>query len=269
MHNTRVEVLYIQVLTLRRPTPLPPHLTPPLNTLSSTPTPMHFANLGVYLGRDDTGEAGGGRQTGDDAGYGGGWADDGRAQNFEHGFFDQQLESLMEVLKMKRIWGLNVGENFGVSIPAVRPLPLLLPTHVTSHPRSTLCPVRRCLRFPHLSPSPHMLKRTWRTAVEFRTSQLSGGEMAMNGLIRSLQRAIETTVWSRFQQKETAVDGALTTGCAPQWRAFSDRLHETAVSHMYASEHHFRCVSFCSPRCMMAAPQGDSQHAQTSRWVHW
>jgi hypothetical protein len=40
-------------------------------------------------------------------------------QNFEHGFFDQQLESLMEVLKMKRIWGLNVGENFGVSIPAV------------------------------------------------------------------------------------------------------------------------------------------------------
>jgi len=52
---------------------------------------------------------------------------DGRAQNFEHGFFDQQLESLMEVLKMKHIWGLNVGENFGVSIPAVRPLPLFPP----------------------------------------------------------------------------------------------------------------------------------------------
>jgi hypothetical protein len=25
-----------------------------------------------------------------------------------------------------------------------------------------------------------------------------------------------------------------------QWRAFADQLHDTAVSHMYASEHHFR-----------------------------
>jgi hypothetical protein len=37
-------------------------------------------------------------------------------QNFEHGFFDKQLERLTEVLKLRRIWGLNVGENFGVSL---------------------------------------------------------------------------------------------------------------------------------------------------------
>ena len=33
-------------------------------------------------------------------------------QNFEDGFFDEQLERLTEVLKLKRIWCLNVGENF-------------------------------------------------------------------------------------------------------------------------------------------------------------
>lgn len=43
-------------------------------------------------------------------------------QNFEPGFLDEQLDRLTEVLKLRRIWGLNVGENFGVSMPAVRTL---------------------------------------------------------------------------------------------------------------------------------------------------
>ena len=41
-------------------------------------------------------------------------------QNFEEGFFDEQLEKLTEVLKLKRIWCLNVGENFRTTLPAWR-----------------------------------------------------------------------------------------------------------------------------------------------------
>lgn len=34
------------------------------------------------------------------------------------GMLDAQLEHLVEVLKKKRIWGLNVGENFQITLPA-------------------------------------------------------------------------------------------------------------------------------------------------------
>jgi hypothetical protein len=41
-------------------------------------------------------------------------------QNFESGFFDEHLVRLAEVLRLKRIWCLNVGENFRTSLPAWR-----------------------------------------------------------------------------------------------------------------------------------------------------
>ncbi|GAB4819352.1 hypothetical protein N2152v2_006398 [Parachlorella kessleri] len=36
-------------------------------------------------------------------------------QNFEHGMGDVQLDRLIDVLKLRRIWAVNVGENFAVS----------------------------------------------------------------------------------------------------------------------------------------------------------
>ena len=39
-------------------------------------------------------------------------------QNFESGFFDEHLVKLADVLRLKRIWCLNVGENFRTSLPA-------------------------------------------------------------------------------------------------------------------------------------------------------
>ncbi|KAK9815520.1 hypothetical protein WJX72_005004 [[Myrmecia] bisecta] len=39
-------------------------------------------------------------------------------QNFELGMHDEQLERLTEVLKLKRIWAVNVGENFQISLTA-------------------------------------------------------------------------------------------------------------------------------------------------------
>lgn len=39
-------------------------------------------------------------------------------QNFEHGMFDEQLIRLTEVLKKGRIWALNAGENFEISLQA-------------------------------------------------------------------------------------------------------------------------------------------------------
>ena len=41
-------------------------------------------------------------------------------QNFESGFFDEHLVRLAQVLRLKRIWCLNVGENFRTSLPAWR-----------------------------------------------------------------------------------------------------------------------------------------------------
>ena len=41
-------------------------------------------------------------------------------QGFESGFFDEHLVRLAEVLRLKRIWCLNVGENFRTSLPAWR-----------------------------------------------------------------------------------------------------------------------------------------------------
>ena len=41
-------------------------------------------------------------------------------QNFEKGFDDHTLMKLLAVLKLRRIWAVNVGENFGVSLPAWR-----------------------------------------------------------------------------------------------------------------------------------------------------
>jgi len=39
-------------------------------------------------------------------------------QNFESGFFDEHLVKLAEVLSLKRIWCLNVGENFRTTLGA-------------------------------------------------------------------------------------------------------------------------------------------------------
>eukprot|EP00803_Ostreobium_quekettii_P003889 evm.model.scf_407EXC.2 EVM.evm.TU.scf_407EXC.2 scf_407EXC:14109-19988(-) len=39
-------------------------------------------------------------------------------QNFEWGMYDEQLELLADVLKQRRIWALNVGENFHTSLQA-------------------------------------------------------------------------------------------------------------------------------------------------------
>ncbi|KAK9795568.1 hypothetical protein WJX73_002300 [Symbiochloris irregularis] len=39
-------------------------------------------------------------------------------QNFEKGMRDEQLAHLVQVLRRKRIWALNVGENFHISLPA-------------------------------------------------------------------------------------------------------------------------------------------------------
>lgn len=54
-------------------------------------------------------------------------------QNFEDGFFDEQLEKLTEVLKLKRIWCLNVGENFRTTLPAWRAFAEELPETAVSH----------------------------------------------------------------------------------------------------------------------------------------
>ena len=47
--------------------------------------------------------------------------------------------------------------------------------------------------------------------------------------------------------------GQLGVGCAEQWEKFTEQLKDTAVTHMYASEHHFRCVHLSRglrcPRC--------------------
>jgi hypothetical protein len=277
MHNTRVEVLYIQVLTLRRrtlPLPLTPRSESSLNTMA-VPLLCTACEPRCHHRPDETArphrrawrwEAK--RLT--VRAMVGGCADDGRAQNFEHGFFDQQLESLMKVLKLRRIWGLNVGENFGVSIPAVRPrcrsfCPLTSPPTVSRlHLQSAVASASPISR-PHHTCS----KRQGFAAVGFRTVELSGGEKLGHERVEENfpPRAVESAVSSPFEQREPGVDGALTRGCAPQWRAFSDGLHETAVSHMYASEHHFRCVSIGSLRCMTVTPQAESQHAQTCRWV--
>ena len=54
-------------------------------------------------------------------------------QNFEEGFYDEQLEKLTEVLKLKRIWCLNVGENFRTTLPAWRAFAKELPETAVSH----------------------------------------------------------------------------------------------------------------------------------------
>ena len=36
-------------------------------------------------------------------------------QNFERGMGEAQLGRLVDVLKLRRIWAVNVGENFAVS----------------------------------------------------------------------------------------------------------------------------------------------------------
>ena len=41
-------------------------------------------------------------------------------QNFEQGFGDDQLLRLLDVLKLGRIWAVNVGENFQTSLPTWR-----------------------------------------------------------------------------------------------------------------------------------------------------
>jgi len=91
-------------------------------------------------------------------------------QNFERGFLDEQLEKLTEVLKLKRIWGLNVGENFNVSMPAWEKFTVALSqtavTHMYAsehHFRGTDLKVRmrdaiRANRGKHLTPKPHSLE---------------------------------------------------------------------------------------------------------------
>lgn len=37
-------------------------------------------------------------------------------QNFEDGFLDEQLDGLLDVLRLKRIWAVNVGENMRTSL---------------------------------------------------------------------------------------------------------------------------------------------------------
>lgn len=54
-------------------------------------------------------------------------------QNFEDGFFDEQLERLTEVLKLKRIWCLNVGENFRTTLNAWKQFAEELPETAVSH----------------------------------------------------------------------------------------------------------------------------------------
>ena len=54
-------------------------------------------------------------------------------QNFEDGFFDEQLAKLTEVLKLKRIWCLNVGENFRTTLPAWRQFARDLEDTAVSH----------------------------------------------------------------------------------------------------------------------------------------
>jgi len=41
-------------------------------------------------------------------------------QNFEDGFFDEQLDGLLDVLRLKRIWCVNVGENFRTTLDGWR-----------------------------------------------------------------------------------------------------------------------------------------------------
>ena len=54
-------------------------------------------------------------------------------QNFEDGFFDEQLERLTDVLKLKRIWCLNVGENFRTTLNAWKEFAEDLPETAVSH----------------------------------------------------------------------------------------------------------------------------------------
>ncbi len=46
---------------------------------------------------------------------------------------DAQLEHLTAVLRNKRIWALNVGENFQISLPAWRAFTDLLPTTAVAY----------------------------------------------------------------------------------------------------------------------------------------
>eukprot|EP00884_Botryococcus_braunii_P006272 jgi/Botrbrau1/15646/Bobra.4_1s0030.1 len=48
-------------------------------------------------------------------------------QNFEQGMQDPQLDRLTEVLKLKRIWAVNVGENFHISLAAWERFCMALP----------------------------------------------------------------------------------------------------------------------------------------------
>ena len=43
------------------------------------------------------------------------------------GFGDKQLEALTDVLRQQRIWAVNVGENFAISIPAWRKFAQAMP----------------------------------------------------------------------------------------------------------------------------------------------
>eukprot|EP00241_Pyramimonas_parkeae_P002672 CAMPEP_0114225824 /NCGR_PEP_ID=MMETSP0058-20121206/889_1 /TAXON_ID=36894 /ORGANISM="Pyramimonas parkeae, CCMP726" /LENGTH=508 /DNA_ID=CAMNT_0001336477 /DNA_START=57 /DNA_END=1580 /DNA_ORIENTATION=- len=91
-------------------------------------------------------------------------------QNFEPGFLDEQLDRLTEVLKLRRIWGLNVGENFGVSMPAwerfTENLKFTAVTHMYAsehHFRNTDIKIRmrdaiRANRGKMLTPKPHSIE---------------------------------------------------------------------------------------------------------------
>lgn len=54
-------------------------------------------------------------------------------QTLLQGFGDKQLESLTDVLRQKRIWAVNIGENLGVSIEAWHQFAKAMPETVVSY----------------------------------------------------------------------------------------------------------------------------------------
>ncbi|KAK3249182.1 hypothetical protein CYMTET_41380 [Cymbomonas tetramitiformis] len=58
-------------------------------------------------------------------------------QNFDRGFFDEQMDKLIEVLKLKRIWALNIGEISEVSLDAWYRLLDALPHSAVTHMYAT------------------------------------------------------------------------------------------------------------------------------------
>ena len=109
--------------------------------------------------------------------------------------FNDQLEKLMEVLKKGRIWAVNIGENFQVSLPHRPPPPLYSHLNPAPHSPSRFGrpPLSQLILFYCSHDLPKRLKSGMNSQQELHTSALVSEASSPPQLIPCLFVTISVT----------------------------------------------------------------------------